>query len=162
MSTDENIALLFQITAHVSNDTLGYKISDFKIEPARVKTIYDPDSQVFNETFSDMKVTTNIPAERKENFFYTLTLASNEAQCDLIDGNNWEYKPPKIFINDDVGDYVQLKLHSGSEFKISNSSLGFKTDNRKIKIRYNEIDSDFFYSKVKSCYGSIKFTIGLL
>lgn len=154
--------ITFLIKAHVSFDILGYKITDFKITPDRIETSYDSEKETFNESFSDMKVVTNIPLERKEVFEYNLMLSRNEAFCTLFDGKEIDYDIPQIFIGNDKGVFTEITKENPIEkIKLLNSYLNYKSDNKKINIKYKKIKKESFFGRIHHCSGEVNLMAGL-
>ncbi|HIF9399810.1 TPA: hypothetical protein ACX6RT_003781 [Photobacterium damselae] len=153
-------SLTFSIHAHVSTDILGYGITKFNITPNHIETIYNPDTDTFNDASSDMEIVTNIPSERGEIFSYNLRLSKNIASCTKTDGSITDYTPPEIFINKSDGNFV--KLDSNLELELSNTTSDFKSDDRKINIKYSKFDPIIYLDTMKYCSGKIELMVGLL
>lgn len=160
-ATNEH-SLNFFIKAHISSNILGYGITGFSITPDVIDTTFDLEKETFEESMLDMKLVTNIPVSSKEKFQYDLILAKNESSCSLLNGDIQKYDSPKIFIGDDKGLLTEVTEKNPIKNITFNSEFsGFKSDDKKINIKYEKISSEMYTGEIHHCYGNITLIAGL-
>lgn len=154
--------LNFMMEADVNPIDMGFKIESLAISPNKILVRYDEDSERFDEVNVTLKVESNIPEERKENFYYDIYILKNYASCLLNDGKNAPYDAPKLEITNNDGVFVDINTEMPMQWQKFDSVISnMKASIRKINMSFSKIPPSDFINNYKSCGGEVLLMVGL-
>lgn len=152
----------FMLQADVTPSTAGFKIESVTASPDKFTVHYDTGNETFEEVRSTLIVDTNIPKDRREDFYYDISLIKNEASCLLNSGETIPYDTPILEITNNEGAFVDISTERPIQWqKFDDVISETKASIKEINISFSKIPATEFINNYKNCAGQITLMVGL-